>query len=98
MPDDEQSWAWPEATWRGIVGKVRAGGSLLPASSPGDARVAVALSFDSDHEASTLRAAERSPGKLDRASALRPYTAPSAVLEIFRAEFDGACEEGGSRC
>jgi peptidoglycan/xylan/chitin deacetylase (PgdA/CDA1 family) len=30
-----------------------------------------------------------------RFSALRPYTAPSAVEEIFRAEFDGAWEEGG---
>ena len=30
-----------------------------------------------------------------RFSALRPYTPPSAVEEIFRAEFDGALEEGG---
>lgn len=30
-----------------------------------------------------------------RFSALRPYTAPSAVEEIFRAEFDGAYQEGG---
>lgn len=30
-----------------------------------------------------------------RFSALRPYTAPSAVEEIFQAEFDGAWEEGG---
>jgi peptidoglycan/xylan/chitin deacetylase (PgdA/CDA1 family) len=30
-----------------------------------------------------------------RFSGLRPYTAPSAVEEIFRAEFDGAWEEGG---
>jgi peptidoglycan/xylan/chitin deacetylase (PgdA/CDA1 family) len=30
-----------------------------------------------------------------RFSSLRPYTAPSAVEEIFRAEFDGAWEEGG---
>jgi peptidoglycan-N-acetylglucosamine deacetylase len=30
-----------------------------------------------------------------RFSALRPYTAPSAVEEIFREEFDGAWEEGG---
>lgn len=29
------------------------------------------------------------------ASALRPYTPPSAVEEIFRAEFDGAFAEGG---
>jgi peptidoglycan/xylan/chitin deacetylase (PgdA/CDA1 family) len=30
-----------------------------------------------------------------RFSALRPYTPPSAVGEIFRAEFDGAWDEGG---
>jgi hypothetical protein len=30
-----------------------------------------------------------------RFSALRPYTPPSAVEEIFRAKFDGAWEEGG---
>ena len=30
-----------------------------------------------------------------RVSALRPYTPPSAVEEIFRAEFDGAYAEGG---
>jgi peptidoglycan/xylan/chitin deacetylase (PgdA/CDA1 family) len=30
-----------------------------------------------------------------RFSALRPYTPPSAVEEIFRAEFEGAWEEGG---
>jgi peptidoglycan-N-acetylglucosamine deacetylase len=32
---------------------------------------------------------------MERFSGLRPYTAPSAVEEIFRAEFDGAREEGG---
>jgi peptidoglycan-N-acetylglucosamine deacetylase len=66
MADDEQSWAWPEQTWREIVEKVRAGRSLLPESWPGGARAAVALSFDSDHETLTLRAAERSPGKLSQ--------------------------------
>ena len=30
-----------------------------------------------------------------RFSALRPYTPPSAVLDIFKAEFDGAWEERG---
>ena len=30
-----------------------------------------------------------------RFSALRPYTPPSAVEEIFTAEFDGAWDEGG---
>ncbi len=32
---------------------------------------------------------------MDRFAGLRPYTPPSAVEEIFRAEFDGAWEEGG---
>ena len=32
---------------------------------------------------------------MDRFSALRPYTPPWGVLEIFRAEFDGAYSEGG---
>ncbi len=32
---------------------------------------------------------------MDRFSALRPYTPPSAVLEVFKAEFDGAYEESG---
>lgn len=31
-----------------------------------------------------------------RFSAIRPYTPPSAVEEIFRAEFDGAFDEGGT--
>jgi len=32
---------------------------------------------------------------MNRASAIRPYTPPSAVLEIFKAEFNGAAAEGG---
>ena len=32
---------------------------------------------------------------MDRMSALRPHTPPSSVLEIFKAEFDGAVREGG---
>jgi peptidoglycan-N-acetylglucosamine deacetylase len=32
---------------------------------------------------------------MNRASTLRPYTPPSAVLEIFKREFDGALAEGG---
>jgi peptidoglycan/xylan/chitin deacetylase (PgdA/CDA1 family) len=59
-------WQWPEETWRGIVGKVRAGRSLKPARWKDGARVAVALSFDSDHESGTLREGESSPGKLSQ--------------------------------
>src|SRR5262249_41522516 len=32
---------------------------------------------------------------MNRATAIRPYTAPSAAGEIFRAEFEGALAEGG---
>lgn len=71
MSDDPRSaedkpWRWPEARWRAIVGKVRAGRSLKPAAWPDGARVAVALSFDSDHESSTLRFGDSSPGKLSQ--------------------------------
>jgi peptidoglycan/xylan/chitin deacetylase (PgdA/CDA1 family) len=62
----KEPWRWPEATWRGIVGKVRAGRSLKPRQWPGGARVAVALSFDSDHESGTLREGDSSPGKLSQ--------------------------------
>jgi hypothetical protein len=32
---------------------------------------------------------------MDRFASLRPYTAPEAVFDIFRREFDTAYEEGG---
>ena len=32
---------------------------------------------------------------MDRAASLRPYTAPSDVLNIFKSEFDGALRESG---
>lgn len=50
-----QPWQWPEQEWRRIVTHVRAGRSLRPDKWKGGARVAVALSFDSDHETNELR-------------------------------------------
>jgi len=61
-----EPWQWDEATWRGHVERVRAGRSLAPDTWPGGARVAVALSFDADHETITLRDGETSPGKLSQ--------------------------------
>lgn len=58
-----EPWQWDEPTWRGHVDRVRAGRRLLP-PWPGGARVAVALSFDSDHETIPLRDGETSPGRL----------------------------------
>jgi peptidoglycan-N-acetylglucosamine deacetylase len=61
-----EPWQWAEPTWRGHVERVRAGRPLLPARWPGDARVAVAISFDSDHETIPLRDGETTPGKLSQ--------------------------------
>jgi len=62
----DPAWRWEEARWRRAVDKVRAGRSLKPAAWKDGARVAVALSFDSDHETSTLRWGDTSPGKLSQ--------------------------------
>lgn len=62
----QEPWQWDERTWRGHVQRVRAGRSLRPPTWPDGARVAVALSFDSDHETIPLRDAETSPGKLSQ--------------------------------
>lgn len=59
-----ESWRWPESEWRRHVDAVRAGRRLLPDRWPGGARVAVALSFDPDHETIPLRDGETSPGRL----------------------------------
>ncbi|HEY6278219.1 MAG TPA: polysaccharide deacetylase [Streptosporangiaceae bacterium] len=59
-------WQWDEATWRRHVGHVRAGRPLVPAKWPGGARVAVALSFDSDHETIPLRDGDTGPGRLSQ--------------------------------
>ena len=64
MSRPEEPWEWADETWRGLVGHVRAGRSLRPASWPGGARCAVALSFDSDHETNELRDGGRSIGRL----------------------------------
>ena len=68
IPDQPESWRWPEEKWRGIVNKIRAGKSLRPDGWPNNARVAVALSFDSDHETQTLRWGHHSPASLAKES------------------------------
>jgi peptidoglycan/xylan/chitin deacetylase (PgdA/CDA1 family) len=64
-PESEfEPWQWPEAHWRRLVERVRAGRPLRPREWPGGARCAVALSFDSDHETSDLRDGGKSIGRL----------------------------------
>ena len=61
-----EPWQWPEPTWRNIVGRARAGRSLAPTSWPNDARCAVAISFDADHETIPLRDSDESPMRISQ--------------------------------
>jgi len=61
--DDIPPWQWPEERWRKTVNHVRAGAPLRP-TWPGNAKFAVALSFDSDHETNELRDGGKSIGRL----------------------------------
>jgi peptidoglycan-N-acetylglucosamine deacetylase len=61
-----EPWRWPEATWRRIVSRARAGRSLCPTHWPDGARCAVALSFDADHETIPLRDSDESPMRISQ--------------------------------
>ena len=61
-----EPWEWPEAVWRRIVERARAGRSLSPKTWPGGARCAVALSFDADHETIPLRDSDESPMRISQ--------------------------------
>ena len=63
---DGEPWQWPEATWRKIVGRARAGRSMKPKAWPDGARCAVAISFDADHETIPLRDADESPMRISQ--------------------------------
>jgi len=78
-----QPWQWPEAHWRAIVDHVRAGRTLRPAQWPGDARCAVALSFDSDHETNELREGGGSIGKLSQGQYGNRQGVPR-ILELLK--------------
>lgn len=62
-PKEIPPHAWPEAEWRGLVGRVRAGRRLRPPSWHGK-RCAVALSFDCDHETFEMGQGGRAMGRL----------------------------------
>jgi peptidoglycan/xylan/chitin deacetylase (PgdA/CDA1 family) len=57
-------WEWSDTEWRAIARRVSAGRALAPKSWPGDAKFAVAISFDSDHETNELRNGGHSINKL----------------------------------
>jgi peptidoglycan/xylan/chitin deacetylase (PgdA/CDA1 family) len=82
-----EPWEWPEPQWRGHVNKIRAGQSLLhpdPAARWKDgAKVAVLLSFDSDHETPSLRDGETSPGRMAQGEYGARVAVPR-ILELLR--------------
>jgi len=59
-----EPWQWPEAHWRRLVDQVRAGRAYRPPAWKDNARCAVALSFDSDHETNELRDGGKSIGRM----------------------------------
>ncbi|MQB41650.1 polysaccharide deacetylase [Rhizobium sp. ICMP 5592] len=61
-----EPWLWPDETWRSRVDKVRAGRPLRPAKWKNGARMAVALSFDADHETFELRNGGVSIGRMSQ--------------------------------
>src|SRR6202162_1572705 len=75
-----EPWQWPEETWRTMVARARAGRSLKPASWPGAARCAVAISFDADHETIPLRDNDPSPMRISQGQ----YGARQAMPRIRR--------------
>lgn len=59
-----EPWQWPEEHWRKLINHVRAGRTFRPPTWKDNARCAVALSFDSDHETNELREGGKSIGRL----------------------------------
>ena len=59
-------WLWPEEVWRANVNAVRAGKSLKPKAWKNGARMAVALSFDADHETIELRNGGKSYSRISQ--------------------------------
>lgn len=64
--DTVPAWNWSMDSIATVVGAVRAGKSLKPASWPGGARVAVLLSFDVDNETIQLRYGQPTIGELSQ--------------------------------
>lgn len=60
----DRPWQTEEPQWRAHVNRVRAGRELSPKSWPGDARCALALSFDCDHETFELGTGGSAIGRL----------------------------------
>ncbi len=78
-----EPWKQTDEQWRAAVQRVRAGRALRPARWPGDARCAVAFSFDCDHEAGELGSGGRAIGRLAWGERGRRVGVPR-ILEVLR--------------
>ncbi len=78
--DDQQPWQWSEAKWRAVAGKIRPGRALRPKAWKGGARVAVGISFDSDHESGELRDGGKSLGRMS----MGQYGARAGIPRIMK--------------
>ena len=76
---EEKPWDWSLDRVRSVVNRVRAGQDLTPQTWPGEARIAVALSFDFDSETNALRDLELSPGTFSQGE----YAARTAIPRIL---------------
>src|SRR5690242_20060015 len=65
-PSNDPIWKWNLSRIEAIANHVHAGRDLTPQNWPGDARVAVALSFDVDAESYSLYTGNVSPQQLSR--------------------------------
>jgi peptidoglycan/xylan/chitin deacetylase (PgdA/CDA1 family) len=73
-------WQWTMDSVTTVVNAVRAGRSLQPAAWPGNARVAVLLSFDVDNETIALRFGEPNAGSLSQGQ----YGARQGLARVVR--------------
>lgn len=78
--DDQQPWQWPEAKWRAVSDKIRPGRALRPTTWKDGARVAVGISFDSDHESGELRDGGKSLGRMS----MGQYGARAGIPRIMK--------------
>lgn len=81
--ENPEPWAWSEEHWRKLVAQVRAGRALRPRRWKDEARCAVALSFDSDHETTELRDGGKSIGRMSWGQFGHRVGVPK-ILDILR--------------
>ncbi|MBT8078090.1 MAG: polysaccharide deacetylase [Gammaproteobacteria bacterium] len=84
MSATDKPWQLRESEWRAKINRVRAGRALRPPAWPDNARCAIALSFDCDHESYELGAGRESPGRLSWGEFGRRVGVPRILEKLER--------------